>query len=100
MQRDGVAERITAFRWALGDTQEQFARRVGVTFSTVSRWENGHIRPSRLAWGQLRNLAQQHGLEDPSDETLVRPSDAPGRRDSGAPISPVIVPAAREEQPA
>jgi transcriptional regulator with XRE-family HTH domain len=29
----------------MGLTQEQFAREVGVTFSTVNLWENGHRRP-------------------------------------------------------
>jgi len=32
-----------------------------VTFSTVSRWENGHVKPSRLAWRALEQLAAARG---------------------------------------
>ena len=38
-------------------TQEDFAREVGVTVSTVSRWENGHTTPSRLARQALEDMA-------------------------------------------
>ena len=30
-------------------TQEQFARELNVSFSTINRWENGHTAPSGLA---------------------------------------------------
>ena len=60
---DEVAQRIVVLRRALGVTQERLASLIGVTFSTVSRWENGHVRPSRLAWSQLRQLARENGLD-------------------------------------
>ena len=63
MQRDDVAQRVVVLRQALGVTQERLASLIGVTFSTVSRWENGHVRPSRLALTQLRMLAREHGLD-------------------------------------
>lgn len=37
-------------------TQEEFAYLVGVTVSTVNRWENGHIQPSRLAQSSMRRV--------------------------------------------
>ncbi len=40
---------ISALRRRLQMTQEEFAHAIGVTVSTVNRWENGHIEPSRLA---------------------------------------------------
>jgi putative transcriptional regulator len=40
---------ISALRRRLKMTQEEFAHAIGVTVSTVNRWENGHIEPSRLA---------------------------------------------------
>ena len=50
-------------------TQEGLAQLLNVTFSTVSRWENGHVKPSRLAWNALERLAAER------DCPLV-PSDA------------------------
>lgn len=35
------ARRVRAIRIAFGETQESFARRVGVSFVSVNRWENG-----------------------------------------------------------
>ena len=32
-----------------GWSQEELARRLGVSFATVSRWENGHQAPSKMA---------------------------------------------------
>ena len=63
------SQEIRRLREALGLTQEEFAREVGVSFTTVSRWENGHGKPSRLAQRQLEELA--HRL-DGSVEDLRR----------------------------
>ena len=41
---------------SLGLTQEQFATRVGCTFSTVNRWEGGKSKPSPLAMRQIEEL--------------------------------------------
>ena len=43
------AEMVKELRVRLGLTQEQFAAKVGVTFSTVNRWENNRGKPSPLA---------------------------------------------------
>jgi DNA-binding transcriptional regulator YiaG len=43
-----TARMIRAWRQRAGLTQEDLAHALGVTFSTVSRWENGHVRPSSL----------------------------------------------------
>jgi transcriptional regulator with XRE-family HTH domain len=67
-----AARLIRAWRLRLGLTQEGLARALSVTFSTVSRWENGHVLPSKLAWRALRELAEARGcpLEpDAGDET-------------------------------
>lgn len=42
-------EAIKALRLRSGLSQEDFAHRIGTSFSTVNRWENGHSKPSRLA---------------------------------------------------
>jgi len=56
-----AGQRIRAWRLRSGLTQEELARALSVTFASVSRWENGHVVPSKLAWRALRDLAQQVG---------------------------------------
>ena len=60
---------IGALRRRLKMTQEEFAHAIGVTVSTVNRWENGHIEPSRLARKAMEALlAQSPGsLEFPQE---------------------------------
>jgi transcriptional regulator with XRE-family HTH domain len=45
MAQQDVTALVKRLRERMGLTQEQFAREVGVTFSTVNQWENGHRRP-------------------------------------------------------
>lgn len=40
---------IKATREKLGLTQEQLAQKIGVSFKTVNRWENGKSKPSPMA---------------------------------------------------
>ena len=56
-----ITEKIRALRLKLGLTQEQFAQKVGVSFSTVNEWENGKRKPSPLAMKQLESLIQEAG---------------------------------------
>ena len=51
-----LAKVIADLRAELGLTQEQFAAKVGVTWSTVSRWENNRGKPSPLAMRQIDEL--------------------------------------------
>src|ERR1043166_2140772 len=55
---------VRALRQRLGMTQEEFARRLQVTLSTVNRWENGHAAPSHLAWRAIEDLAKRLGATD------------------------------------
>jgi len=45
-------------RERLGLSQQQLAGRVGVARATVTRWENGTRRPSRVAELALQNIAE------------------------------------------
>lgn len=57
MDKSGdLALQVRCLRHKLGLTQEQFAAKVGVTFPTVNRWENGKTKPSPLALERLREL--------------------------------------------
>jgi len=58
-----IGEAIMYFRGELCLTQEDFAREVGVTLSTINRWENNRARPSPLALSALMNLAVRVGLD-------------------------------------
>jgi putative transcriptional regulator len=52
-------KRIQEIRRLLRVTQEDFAHMVGVTFSTVNRWENGKSRPNRIAQRILAGLEKK-----------------------------------------
>jgi putative transcriptional regulator len=51
-----ISKMIREQRIALGLTQEQYATKVGVTFSTVNRWENNKAKPSPLALQRINKL--------------------------------------------
>lgn len=40
---------VKRIRMELGFSQEQLARELGISFSTINRWENGKSRPSQMA---------------------------------------------------
>ncbi|HLK09760.1 MAG TPA: helix-turn-helix domain-containing protein [Candidatus Binatia bacterium] len=50
---------IKALRERLGLSQEDFAHAVGVTTSTVNRWEKGWSRPTKLAARRLNTLGRR-----------------------------------------
>jgi transcriptional regulator with XRE-family HTH domain len=53
---------VRSLRAARGLTQEQLAREVGVTFSTVNCWEPGKHRPIPSLASRLIALAQEAGV--------------------------------------
>jgi len=56
---NGLAEKIKELRSRLGLTQEQFAAKIGVTFSTVNRWESNKSKPSPLALRRIEELNEK-----------------------------------------
>lgn len=58
MVEEKTEETVKSLRAALDLTQEQFAAKLGVTVSTVNRWENGKGKPSPLARIRIRELWQ------------------------------------------
>ncbi len=54
---------VRSFRKATRLSQEDFAHAISVTYSTVSRWENAHVEPSRLGWQSLNDLAEKRGID-------------------------------------
>jgi putative transcriptional regulator len=47
---------LKEIRRQLALSQEDLARELGVSFATVNRWENGQVKPSKLAKAQLDNF--------------------------------------------
>ena len=47
---------VRELRERTGLTQEKFAAKLGVTFPTINRWENGRARPSPLAMQKIEDL--------------------------------------------
>jgi DNA-binding transcriptional regulator YiaG len=56
MSDEEMAPAVRDLRVALGLTQEDLARALGVALSTVCRWEQGRSCPSRLAMASLQRL--------------------------------------------
>jgi len=61
---------VRGIRDRLGLTQEKFAAKVGVTFPTINRWENGRARPSPLALQRLEEVLR--GMGDDGADLLGR----------------------------
>jgi DNA-binding transcriptional regulator YiaG len=53
---------VRQVRTQAGYTQEELARAIGVTVSTVNRWETGHVRPQKIARRALLAWARERGL--------------------------------------
>lgn len=52
---------IRELRERTGLTQEKFAAKLGVTFPTINRWENGRAKPSPLAMQKIEELLRSMG---------------------------------------
>ena len=59
MAKKEISKVVRELRDALGLTQEQFAAKLGVTFSTVNRWENNKGKPSPLAMLRIEELQNE-----------------------------------------
>ncbi len=78
---DDYPEQIKSLRAKLGLTQVALAERLGVSFPTVNRWENGKSRPSQLSWQALLDLSKEdEGTEEAPKGLAVaqpQPTDEP-----------------------
>ena len=72
MARTGIgipgdySARVRNVRNRLELTQVKLAERIGVSFATVNRWENGQSKPTRLAWQQILDL--ETGLDTSQED--------------------------------
>ena len=63
-----IPQLIRKLRERTGLTQEKFAAKLGVTFPTINRWENGRAKPSPLAMQKIEELL--HSMRDNGDDLL------------------------------
>lgn len=61
MDEEMTPERIKKIRLSLGWSQERLARELGVSFSTVNRWERGRTSPSPMAIKGIAKLDMLNG---------------------------------------
>lgn len=75
MEHSSTGSLIKRLRARFAMTQEEFAHALGITVSTVNRWENGHSAPSKLARASITGLAERRGcsLDPEASGVLVRP---------------------------
>ena len=63
MDVKNMPEIITQLRKKLGLTQEGLAAKLGVSFTTLNRWENGKIEPRGKAKKAILNLIEESELD-------------------------------------
>ncbi|MBQ2090195.1 MAG: helix-turn-helix transcriptional regulator [Bacteroidales bacterium] len=56
------SDSIKQIRKATYLSQESFAKEIGVSFSTVNRWENGKTKPNYSAMKRIASFCGEHSL--------------------------------------
>lgn len=57
------AKMILALRVKMNISQQQLGEILGVSFSTVNRWEKRHHEPTLLAKERLKELFKEYNIE-------------------------------------
>ena len=63
-----LGQAIAQIRKERGLTQEAFAKELGVTASTINRWEHGKAKPNLTAMKNLKQFCEKHKLQYESIE--------------------------------
>ena len=58
-----LKEKVKELRKKKGWAQEDLAREIGVSLSTVQRWEKRGGKPTRLACRELQKLFREGGID-------------------------------------
>jgi transcriptional regulator with XRE-family HTH domain len=64
----GFSDKVKVVRKKLNLSQEKLAAKLGVSFSTVNRWEKGHSYPSYKAQSQFESLCKENGIVFSNEE--------------------------------
>ena len=59
MQLDEILKRT---RQRVFMSQDEFAKIIGTSVSTINRWENGKCRPSLPAMKSIKDFCESHGI--------------------------------------
>jgi DNA-binding transcriptional regulator YiaG len=73
-----IADLVRETRQRLELSQAKFAAKLGVSFQSVNRWENGRTKPLPIALRQIEHLLHQMG--DPGKDLLAKYFSESGRR--------------------
>lgn len=65
-----LADLVRETRQRLALSQAKFAVRLGVSFQSVNRWENGRTKPLPIALRQIEYLL--HQMSDPGKDWLAK----------------------------
>lgn len=57
------AKLIPELRAAMNVSQDEFAKLLGVAAVTVSRWENGHVKPTKIIKVKLEKLFNRYDIK-------------------------------------
>lgn len=57
-----IPDKIKYIRQNLFLSQEDFAKELGVAFSTINRWENGKTKPNYRKQKALHELCKKHKI--------------------------------------
>jgi DNA-binding transcriptional regulator YiaG len=58
-----LSQKVKTLRNKMSWSQEKLARQIGVSLSTVQRWELRGVKPSRLAMRELNKLFKRARLD-------------------------------------
>lgn len=59
------SEFVVAVRKELKMSQNQLAKAINVSYSTINRWENGHVVPSNLAVKSFYDFCENNFIDIP-----------------------------------
>ena len=59
------SEFVISVRKGLGLSQKQLAVAISVSYTTINRWENGHVIPSNLAIKSFYDFCENNFIEIP-----------------------------------
>lgn len=60
---DNIIIQLEEYRLKHRITQQDLARKLGVSFVSVNRWFNGHARPQKLQVYQIKQLLQDKEVQ-------------------------------------
>lgn len=61
------SEFVIIVRKKLALSQKQLASAINVSYSTINRWENGHVIPSNLAMKSFYDFCENNFIHIPDD---------------------------------